>query len=73
MAVASRLAVARVSPEGTCPAAARRRSGLAAFPTARIGTRHGRAIAASPPRCVVEAVQMTELLTKEDLVAYLVP
>jgi glutamate--cysteine ligase len=71
MAVASRLAVARVSPDGARPAAAGRgrRSGLAAFPAARKGTRRGGAVAASPP--TEEAVQMTEPLTKDDLVAYL--
>jgi hypothetical protein len=72
MAVASRLAVTRVSPDGARPAAAGRgrRSGLAAFPAARKGTRRGGAVAASPP--TEEAVQMTEPLTKDDLVAYLV-
>jgi glutamate--cysteine ligase len=80
MAVASRLAVARVSPDGARPAAAaaaggRGRSGLAAVrlpSTAGWGRRRGRggAVAASPP--TEEAVQMTEPLTKEDLVAYLV-
>ncbi|PWZ16838.1 Glutamate--cysteine ligase A, chloroplastic [Zea mays] len=80
MAVASRLAVARVSPDGARPAAAaaaggRGRSGLAAVrlpSTAGWVRRRGRggAVAASPP--TEEAVQMTEPLTKEDLVAYLV-
>jgi hypothetical protein len=62
MAVASRLAVARVSPDG---AGRRGRPGLAAG-----GRRRGGAVAASPP--TEEAVQMTEPLTKDHLVAYLV-
>jgi len=77
MAVASRLAVARVSPDGARPAAAvgrARSGGLAAVrlpPAATTGRRRrGGAVAASPP--TEEAVQMTEPLTKEDLVAYLV-
>ena len=43
-----------------------RRSGLAAFLTARRGTRRGGAVTAIPP--TEEAMQMTEPLTKEDLV-----
>jgi glutamate--cysteine ligase len=77
MAVASRLAVTRVSPaDGARPAAAAgRRSGLAVVrlpPTDSRGRRRRRcgAVAASPP--TEEVVQMTEPLTKEDLVAYLV-
>ncbi|CAD6273081.1 unnamed protein product [Miscanthus lutarioriparius] len=76
MAVASRLAVARVSPDGARPAAAGRgrTRGLAVVrlpPAAMTGRRRrGGAVAASPP--TEEAVQMTEPLTKEDLVAYLV-
>ncbi|AQK95304.1 Glutamate--cysteine ligase chloroplastic [Zea mays] len=77
MAVASRLAVTRVSPaDGARPAAAAgRRSGLAVVrlpPTDSRGRRRrrGGAVAASPP--TEEVVQMTEPLTKEDLVAYLV-
>ncbi|CAL4903069.1 unnamed protein product [Urochloa decumbens] len=78
MAVASRLAVARVSPDGAGPAAAgrRRRGRPAGFASvglppaaARKGRRRGGAVAASPP--TEEAVQMTEPLTKDDLVAYL--
>ncbi|CAL5097151.1 unnamed protein product [Urochloa decumbens] len=80
MAVASRLAVARVSPDGAGPAAAgrRRRGRSAGFASvglppaaaaARKGRRRGGAVAASPP--TEEAVQMTEPLTKDDLVAYL--
>jgi len=76
MAVASRLAVARVSPDGARPAAAGRgrTRGLAVVrlpPAAMTGRRRrGGAVAASPP--TEEAVQMTEPLTKEDLVPYLV-
>lgn len=74
MAVVSRLAVARVSPDGAGPTAGtRRRPGFAVvgFPAAgRKGRRRGGAVAASPP--TEEAVQMTEPLTKDDLVAYLV-
>lgn len=78
MAVVSRLAVARVSSDGAArPAAAggrRTRTALAGVrfpPAARTGrTRRGGAVAASPP--TEEAVQMTEPLTKDDLVAYLV-
>ena len=74
MAVASRLAVSRVSPDGAGPAAAGRRgrpaAGLAAVGLPGRGRRRGGAVAASPP--TEEAVQMTEPLTKEDLVAYLV-
>lgn len=83
MAVVSRLAVARVSPDGAGPASAaaaagRRRGrpagfasvGLTSPAAARRGRRRGGAVAASPP--TEEAVQMTEPLTKEDLVAYLV-
>ncbi|XP_066361585.1 glutamate--cysteine ligase A, chloroplastic [Miscanthus floridulus] len=76
MAVASRLAVARVSPDGARPAAAGRgrTRGLAVVrlpPAAMTGRRRrGGAVAASPP--TEEAVQMTEPLTKEDLVSYLV-
>ena len=74
MAVASRLAVARVvSPDGS---GRRGRQGFAVvgFPAAaaaaRRGTRRrGGAVAASPP--TEEAAQLTEPLTKEDLVAYL--
>ncbi|KAL5202710.1 hypothetical protein ABZP36_013662 [Zizania latifolia] len=71
MAMASRLAVARVCPDA---AARRGRPGVAvvAVPTAagRRGRGRGGAVAASPP--TEEAVQMTEPLTKEDLIAYLV-
>jgi len=76
MAVASRLAVARVSPDGARPAAAGRgrTRGLAVVrlpPAAMTGRRRrGGAVAASPP--TEEAVQMTEPLTKDDLVAYLI-
>jgi len=73
MAVASRLAVSRVSPDGAGPAAAGRRgrpAGFAAVGLPGMGRRRGGAVAASPP--TEEAVQMTEPLTKEDLVAYLV-
>lgn len=70
MAVASRLAVARVAPDGGAAGRRRRRRGrpVVAVPTA--GRGRGGAVAASPP--TEEAVQMTEPLTKEDLVAYLV-
>ncbi|CAM0958142.1 unnamed protein product [Alopecurus aequalis] len=71
MAVASRLAVARVvAPDGGRRG---RRQGFAAvgFPAAaaRSGRRRGGAVAASPP--TEEVAQLTEPLTKEDLVAYL--
>lgn len=69
MAVASRLAVARVSPDGA--AAGRMRKGRPLqVPAVRRGRRRGGAVAASPP--TEEAVQMTEPLTKDDLIAYLV-
>uniref|UniRef100_A0A0E0H8X7 glutamate--cysteine ligase n=1 Tax=Oryza nivara TaxID=4536 RepID=A0A0E0H8X7_ORYNI len=70
MAVASRLAVARVALDGGAAGRRRRRRGrpVVAVPTA--GRGRGGAVAASPP--TEEAVQMTEPLTKEDLVAYLV-
>jgi glutamate--cysteine ligase len=67
MAVASRVAVARVSPDG---AGRRGRPGFAAVGRPAAGRRRGGAVAASPP--TEEAVQMTEPLTKDDLVAYLV-
>jgi hypothetical protein len=71
MAVASRLAVARVSPDGAGPAVGRRgRLGFAVVGLPAAGRRRGGAVAASPP--TEEAVQMTEPLTKDDLVAYLV-
>ena len=72
MAVASRLAVARVvAPDG---GGRRGRQGFAVvgFPAAaaaRRGRRRGGAVAASPP--TEEVAQLTEPLTKEDLVAYL--
>uniref|UniRef100_A0A0E0DLH2 Glutamate--cysteine ligase n=1 Tax=Oryza meridionalis TaxID=40149 RepID=A0A0E0DLH2_9ORYZ len=70
MAVASRLAVARVAPDGGAAGRRRRRRGrpVVAVPTA--GRGRGGAVAASPP--TEEAVQTTEPLTMEDLVAYLV-
>jgi glutamate--cysteine ligase len=68
MAVASRLAVARVvSPDGGAGSGRAGRPGFAA--AARRGRRRGGAVAASPP--TEEVAQMTEPLTKEDLVAYL--
>jgi glutamate--cysteine ligase len=69
MAVASRLAVARaVSPDGGAASGWAGRPGFAAA-AARRGRRRGGAVAASPP--TEEVAQMTEPLTKEDLVAYL--
>ncbi|XP_047095040.1 glutamate--cysteine ligase B, chloroplastic-like [Lolium rigidum] len=71
MAVASRLAVARVvSPDGGAGTGRRGPSGFAAAAAAaRRGRRRGGAVAASPP--TEEVAQMTEPLTKDDLVAYL--
>ena len=74
MAVASRLAVARVvAPDGGA-GGRRGRQGFAVvgFPAAAVarrGRRRGGAVAASPP--TEEVAQLTEPLTKEDLVAYL--
>jgi glutamate--cysteine ligase len=53
-----------VLPDG---GVASRRTGFAA--AARRGRSRGRAVAASPP--LEEVAQMTEPLTKEDLIAYL--
>uniref|UniRef100_A0A8R7NWE0 glutamate--cysteine ligase n=2 Tax=Triticinae TaxID=1648030 RepID=A0A8R7NWE0_TRIUA len=73
MAVASRLAVARVvQPDGGAASGRRGRQGFAVVglpAAARRGRRRGGAVAASPP--TEEAAKLTEPLTKEDLVAYL--